>query len=84
MGSFIIDFDYHDDYNVEMNLYTDFSNDPHIVEILHKHNNKVFCTKKCKTQSDAIRYLYEARDFQNNKNIFSFRITGPNLFLYEG
>ena len=25
-------------------------------------------------------YLNEAREFQNNKDIFSFTITGPNMF----
>ena len=37
--------------------------------------------KKFPTESDAIAYLYEARDFKNNKEKFQFTIIGPNMFL---
>ena len=66
-----------------MNNYTNFSDQPHVVKIFLKSNNKLFFEKRCKTESDAVKYLYEARNFKKNKNKFSFRIEGPNLILYE-
>jgi len=33
------------------------------------------------TETEAINYLYEARNFKNNKSKFSFVISGPNMYL---
>lgn len=64
-----------------MNNYINFSDQPHLLTITNKKTNQVFLKKKFPNEKDALSYLYEARDFGNNKNKFLFTITGPNMYL---
>ena len=64
-----------------MNQYINFSDQPHLVTITNKNTNCVFLKKQFPNEKEAISYLYEARDFKNNKKKFTFTITGPNLYL---
>ena len=64
-----------------MNSYINYSNEPHTLTIYDKKTNYIFLKKEFPTESDAIAYLYEARNFKNNHKKFQFTITGPNIFL---
>jgi len=64
-----------------MNSYMNYSNQPHTVTITHKKTNSIIIKKVLPTETEAINYLYEARNFQNNKDKFSFVISGPNMYL---
>ncbi len=64
-----------------MNLYMNYTNQPHTLTIINKKTKHIFLKKKFPTESDAIAYLYEARNFKNNKEKFQFTIIGPNMFL---
>ena len=63
-----------------MESYTNFSHLPHLLTITDRLNKNIVLKKKFHNESEAIRYLNEAREFQNNKNKFNFVISGPNMF----
>lgn len=84
MGNNINNSDTNDDCFVEtinMNSYMNYSNQPHTLTITHRKTNTVFLKKVFPTETEAINYLYEARNFKNNKSKFSFVISGPNMYL---
>jgi len=83
LGINSFNFSNRNDYLVEvvnMNLYTNFAHLPHILTITHRQSKSLVLKKKFENESDAMLYLNEAREFQNNKELFSFTITGPNLY----
>ncbi len=83
MGINSFNFSNRNDYYVEvvnMNLYTNFAHLPHILTITHRQTKSLILKKKFENESDAMLYLNEAREFQNNKELFSFVIVGPNLY----
>ena len=65
---------------LNMESYTNFSHLPHLLTITDRLNKNIVLKKKFNNESDAIGYLNEAREFQNNKNKFNFVISGPNMF----
>ena len=66
-----------------MNNYTNHSNQPHTLTIRVRETKELVLTKKFETEGLAFRYMNEAREFSDNKNNFSFRITGPNTYYYQ-
>ena len=65
---------------LNMNLYTNLSYLPHTLTITNRSTKHLILKKKFDTENDAILYLNEAREFQNNKDKFNFVISGPNMF----
>ena len=63
-----------------MECYTNLAYLPHILTITIRSTKHLVLKKKFDTENDAIIYLNEAREFQNNKNKFNFVISGPNMF----
>lgn len=83
MGNNIINFNRNDAYYVEMlsmDDYINFANLPHILTITHRQTNQLILKKKFNNEGDALQYMNEAREFQNNKQNFSFVISGPNMY----
>lgn len=83
MGNNIINFNRNDAYYVEMLImddYINFANLPHILTITHRQTNQLILKKKFSNEGDALQYMNEAREFQNNKQNFSFVISGPNMY----
>lgn len=83
MGNNIINFNRNDAYYVEMLImddYINFANLPHILTITHRQTNQLILKKKFNNEGDALQYMNEAREFQNNKQNFSFVISGPNMY----
>ena len=77
MGINSFNFGNLNDYYVEMvnmNLYTNFAHLPHTLTITHRQTKSLVLKKKFESENDAMLYLNEAREFQNNKEIFSFVI----------
>lgn len=71
------------DYFVEMLImdsYTNFASLPHILTITHRQTKHIIMKKKFNNENDAISYMNEAREFQNNKENFNFIISGPNMY----
>lgn len=66
-----------------MNNYTNFSDQPHMLTIRVRETNELVLTKKFETERLAFSYMNEARNSFDNKNNFSFRITGPNTYYYQ-
>ena len=67
-----------------MIIYTNFSDDPHTLMIRVRKTKELVLTKKFETESLAVSYMNEAREFSDNKKNFSFLITGPNTYYYQG
>lgn len=65
---------------VDMKSYTNFASSPHTLTITNRSTKHLVLKKKFNNESDAITYLNEAREFQNNKDKFNFVISGPNMF----
>tara|TARA_B100000282_G_C31719683_1_gene485330 strand:+ start:196 stop:411 length:216 start_codon:yes stop_codon:yes gene_type:complete len=65
---------------VNMKCYTNLAYLPHTLTIINRSTKHLVLKKKFDTEHDAISYLNEAREFQNNKDVLSFTITGPNMF----
>ena len=63
-----------------MDDYINFANLPHILTITHRQTNQLILKKKFNNEGDALQYMNEAREFQNNKQNFSFVISGPNMY----
>ena len=87
MGNNIVDFNRNDDYYVEtlkMDNYTNLSHLPHILTVKLKESNQLVIKKTFDTEDEAIKYMHEARGYKNNANDFSFLITGPNIYYYQG
>tara|TARA_B110000858_G_C17728895_1_gene439048 strand:+ start:274 stop:534 length:261 start_codon:yes stop_codon:yes gene_type:complete len=83
LGNNIINFNRNDAYYVEMlsmDDYINFANLPHILTITHRQTNQLILKKKFNNEGDALQYMNEAREFQNNKQNFSFVISGPNMY----
>lgn len=83
MGINSFNFNNRNDYFVEMlsmESYTNFASLPHTLTITNRSTNQLILKKKFNNESDAIGYLNEAREFQNNKDKFNFVISGPNMF----
>ena len=83
MGNNIVDFNRNADYYVEtliMDNYMNFADQPHTLTITHRKTNQLILKKKFDTESLAVAYLNEAREYQNNKQTFQFVILGPNMY----
>jgi hypothetical protein len=83
VGTNSFNFNNRNDYFVEMlnmECCTNFASLPHILTITHRLTNQLILKKTFDNESDAISYLNEAREFQNNKQNFSFVISGPNMY----
>ena len=65
---------------LSMDDYINFANLPHILTITHRQTNQLILKKKFNNEGDALQYMNEAREFQNNKQNFSFVISGPNMY----
>ena len=65
---------------LSMGDYINFANLPHILTITHRQTNQLILKKKFNNEGDALQYMNEAREFQNNKQNFSFVISGPNMY----
>jgi hypothetical protein len=65
---------------LNMECYTNFASLPHTLTITNRSTNQLILKKKFDSENDAILYLNEAREFQNNKDKFNFVISGPNMF----
>ena len=66
-----------------MSNYTNFSDQPHTLTIRVRKTKELVLTKKFETESLAVSYMNEAREFSDNKKNFSFLITGPNIYYYQ-
>jgi hypothetical protein len=83
LGINSFNFSNRNDYFVEMlnmECYTNFASLPHTLTITNRSTNQLILKKKFDSENDAILYLNEAREFQNNKDKFNFVISGPNMF----
>ena len=83
MGIDSFNFSNRNDYFVEMvdmKCYTNLSYLPHTLTITNRSTKHLVLKKKFDNEHDAIMYLNEAREFQNNKDKFNFVISGPNMF----
>jgi hypothetical protein len=56
------------------------ANLPHTLIITHRKTNQIFTKKMFDTEGAALIYLNEVMQFENNKENFSFVITGPNMY----
>lgn len=65
---------------LSMDFCTNFASLPHTLTITHRSTNQLILKKKFNNETDAISYLNEAREYQNNKENFTFVISGPNMF----
>ena len=66
-----------------MDNYTNLSNQPHTLTIKAKETKALVIKKTFDNEAAAFEYMYEAREFKNNKHNFSFLITGPNTYYYQ-
>ena len=66
-----------------MNNYTNHSGQPHTLTIRVSKTKELVLTKKFETEGLAFSYMSEAREFSDNKQNFSFLITGPNTYYYQ-
>jgi hypothetical protein len=83
LGANSFNFNNRNDYFVEMlnmGSYTNFASLPHTLTITHRSTKHLVLKKKFDNEHDAISYLNEAREFQNNKENFTFVISGPNMY----
>jgi len=67
-----------------MDNYTNLADQPHTLTIKTKDTKSLVLKKTFATESDALAYMYEARQYKNNVRDFSFLITGPNTYYYQG
>jgi hypothetical protein len=67
-----------------MDNHTNLSHLPHTLTIKDSTTNQLVLTKKFETESLAFDYMREAREYKNNAINFSFLITGPNTYYYQG
>ena len=63
-----------------MDNYTNLSHLPHTLTITNRKTKQLLLKKKFDTEANAVAYLNEAREFQNNKQTFHFVISGPNMY----
>ena len=86
MGNDSVDCSCNDDFDVEveMDVYTNNSDQPHKLTIRVSKTKELVLTKKFETEGLAFSYMYEAMEFSDNKKNFSFCITGPNTYYYQG
>ena len=63
-----------------MNNYTNFSHLPHKLKITNRKSGQVIINKEFKNERDALAYLEEARNYQDNRRKLNFTISGPNMF----
>lgn len=83
MGYGVTCFNFYDDCVVEtlkMSNYMNYANQPHTVKIRCLKTRTIFKQDKFPTESKALAYLNEVREYKNNKNKFQFIITGPNMY----
>ena len=67
-----------------MNNYTNHSGQPHTLTIRVSKTKELVLTKQFETEGLAFSYMNEAREFSDNKKNFSFLVTGPNTYYYQG
>lgn len=67
-----------------MDSYTNLADQPHTLTIKTKDTKSLILKKTFTSEGEAFSYMYEAREYKNNARNFSFLITGPNTYYYQG